>query len=88
MFGTTNIEGRTMWSKTAAVAGCLGAVLAASTAGCRRSQCHCSTAMREVLEELVPMFERASGHKVTVSFQSGAVLAGEGQGRARRPIWS
>ena len=33
-----------------------------------------STAMREVLEELVPMFERASGHKVTLSFQSGAVL--------------
>jgi molybdate transport system substrate-binding protein len=33
-----------------------------------------STAMREVLEALVPMFERASGHKVTVSFHSGAVL--------------
>src|SRR5262245_15170501 len=33
-----------------------------------------STAMREVLDELVPMFERASGHKVAVSFLSGAVL--------------
>ena len=33
-----------------------------------------STAMREVLEELAPMFERASGHKVTVTFMSGAVL--------------
>jgi molybdate transport system substrate-binding protein len=33
-----------------------------------------STAMREVLEELVPMFERSSGHKVTVNFMSGSVL--------------
>src|SRR5262245_19324898 len=33
-----------------------------------------STAMREVLEELVPMFERTGGHRVIVSFQSGAVL--------------
>ncbi len=33
-----------------------------------------STAMREVLEELLPMFERTSGHKVVVSFQSGSVL--------------
>ena len=36
-----------------------------------------STAMREVLDELVPMFERASGHKVTVTFLSGAVLPGK-----------
>jgi molybdate transport system substrate-binding protein len=33
-----------------------------------------STAMREVLEELGPMFESASGNKVTVVFYSGAVL--------------
>jgi molybdate transport system substrate-binding protein len=33
-----------------------------------------STAMREVMDELVPMFERASGHKVAISFLSGAVL--------------
>jgi molybdate transport system substrate-binding protein len=33
-----------------------------------------STAMREVLDELAPMFERASGHKVAVIFLSGAVL--------------
>jgi molybdate transport system substrate-binding protein len=30
-----------------------------------------STAMREVLEELIPAFERTSGHKVTITFQSG-----------------
>jgi molybdate transport system substrate-binding protein len=63
-----------MWSKTAAVAGCLGVTLAASTLNAAEVNVIASTAMREVLEELVPMFERASGHKVAVSFQSGAVL--------------
>ena len=63
-----------MWSKTAAVAGCLGVMLAASTVNAAEVNVIASTAMREVLEELVPMFERASGHKVAVSFQSGAVL--------------
>ena len=63
-----------MWSKTAAVAGCLGVVLAASTLNAAEVNVIASTAMREVLEEFVPMFERASGHKVAVSFQSGAVL--------------
>src|SRR5215510_3247460 len=63
-----------MWSKTAAVAGCLGAVLAASAVGAAEINVIASTAMREVLEELVPMFERASGHKVVLNFQSGALL--------------
>ena len=63
-----------MWSKTAAVASCLGVTLAASTLNAAEVNVIASTAMREVLEELVPMFERASGHKVAVSFQSGAVL--------------
>ena len=30
-----------------------------------------STAMREALEDLVPMFEKVSGHKVTIVFKSG-----------------
>jgi molybdate transport system substrate-binding protein len=64
-----------MWSKAAAMAGCLAAaMLATSTAQAADINVMASTAMREVLEELVPMFERASGHKVTLSFQSGAVL--------------
>ena len=63
-----------MWSKTTALAGCLSAVLAASAVNAAEINVIASTAMREVLEALVPMFERASGHKVTVSFQSGAVL--------------
>jgi molybdate transport system substrate-binding protein len=63
-----------MWSKAAAVAGCLGAVLTASAVGATEVNVIASTAMREVLEELVPMFERASGHKVVLNFQSGALL--------------
>ena len=33
-----------------------------------------STAMREALDELIPMFERTTGHKVIINFQSGADL--------------
>jgi molybdate transport system substrate-binding protein len=64
-----------MWSKAAAVAGWLSAAaLMASTAQAVEINVIASTAMREVLEELVPMFERGSGHKVVLSFQSGSVL--------------
>jgi molybdate transport system substrate-binding protein len=64
-----------MGSKTAAMAACLAALLAQGGA-VRAAEVSviASTAMREVLEELVPMFERASGHKVTLSFLSGGVL--------------
>ena len=60
------------WSKAAAVVGCL--MLAATSVNAAEITVIASTAMREVLAELVPMFERASGHKVAVSFLSGAVL--------------
>ena len=64
-----------MGSKTAAMAACLAALLAqGGAARAADVSVIASTAMREVLEELVPMFERASGHKVTLSFLSGAVL--------------
>ena len=67
-----------MGSKTAAMAACLAALLVQG--GATRAadvSVIASTAMREVLDELVPMFERASGHKVTVTFLSGAVLPGK-----------
>src|SRR5262249_55837531 len=63
-----------MWLKTAAVAACLGTALMGHTVNAAEITVIASTAMREVLDELVPMFERASGHKVAVSFLSGAVL--------------
>ena len=59
-----------MWSKAVAMACGLGAMLAGSANAADISVLS-STAMREVLEELVPAFEQASGHKVTVVFQSG-----------------
>jgi len=35
-----------------------------------------STAMREALEAVVPLFEQANGHTVALRFESGAVLPG------------
>jgi molybdate transport system substrate-binding protein len=55
----------------AVVAALIGAALTATTANAAEIALLSSTAMREVLEELVPAFERASGHKVTITFQSG-----------------
>src|SRR6476619_159926 len=67
-----------MWSKIVAVAACLAALIAQGSAvHAADVDVIASTAMREVLDELVPMFERASGHKVTVTFLSGAVLPGK-----------
>src|SRR4030081_1652916 len=64
-----------MGSKIAAFAVCLTVLLAGGSAvHAADVSVIASTAMREVLAELVPMFERASGHKVTLSFLSGAVL--------------
>src|SRR5712671_149297 len=62
------------WSNTAAVAGCLGALLMGNAVNAAEITVIASTAMREVLAELVPMFERSSGHRVAVGFLSGAVL--------------
>jgi molybdate transport system substrate-binding protein len=63
-----------MWSKAVAVAGCLSTLLVGGTVNAAEVAVIASTAMREVMDELVPMFERASGHKVAISFLSGAVL--------------
>jgi molybdate transport system substrate-binding protein len=63
-----------MWSKSLATAACLVAVLASGAASAAEVTVIASTAMREVMDELVPMFERASGHKVASSFLSGGVL--------------
>jgi molybdate transport system substrate-binding protein len=66
-----------LWSKIAAisVAGILSVM--ATIASTAEINVISQTAMREVLEELVPMFERSSGHKVTVAFHSGAALPGK-----------
>jgi molybdate transport system substrate-binding protein len=61
-----------MWARTAALAG--GLMLAATSANAAEINVVASTAMREILEALVPQFERESGSRVTVTFLSGAVL--------------
>jgi molybdate transport system substrate-binding protein len=63
----------TRCSKIAAVAaaGCVCAMVARTPANATEIIVTSSTAMREVVEELAAMFERASGNKVTMTFQSG-----------------
>lgn len=71
------------WTRLTAAAACVGVMTCAAAANAAEIVVLGSTAMREVLEELVPMFERASSHKVKVSFQSGAVLPGTIRGGAQ-----
>jgi molybdate transport system substrate-binding protein len=64
----------TIWSKVAIVsmAGVLSTM--ATVASAAEIKVISQTAMREILEELVPMFEKSSGDKITVTFHSGAAL--------------
>jgi molybdate transport system substrate-binding protein len=60
------------WSKVAAwaAAGCLGALIAGGAATAAEiSVVSTAGPMPEVLGALMPIFERASGHKVTLKFQ-------------------
>jgi molybdate transport system substrate-binding protein len=61
-----------MWSRIAAVCGCF--MLAAPAVNAAEVTVIASTAMREVMDDLVPLFERASGNKVVISFLSGSLL--------------
>jgi molybdate transport system substrate-binding protein len=61
-----------MWARIAALAACI--ILGADFVNAAEVNVVASTAMREVLEALVPQFERDSGHKVSVTFLSGALL--------------
>jgi molybdate transport system substrate-binding protein len=68
----------TWWKIAMGSLGIVGAAMSvATTATAAEIKVIASTAMREVLEEIGPMFERASGNKVTVVFYSGAVLPGK-----------
>ena len=65
------------WSKFAAVtmAGCLSALVAGGAANAAEITVVASGGpMPDVMGTVLPMFERASGNKVAVSFLSGAVL--------------
>jgi molybdate transport system substrate-binding protein len=59
------------WRIMLAAAGTMGALMLATPASAAEIVLLSSTAMRESLEELVPAFEKASGHKVKIIFKSG-----------------
>ena len=52
----------------------LASVTMIATAGAAEIQLLGSTAMREALDELVPLFEKESGHKVTMNLYPAATL--------------
>lgn len=61
-----------MFAKTIlAAVGAMGALMLTTPANAAEIVLLSSTAMRESLEDLVPMFEKVSGHKVTIVFKSG-----------------
>lgn len=70
------------WRTMLALAASFGALMMSTPANAAEVVLLSSTAMREALEDLIPMFEKASGHKVTITFRSGvdvsaALRAGE-----------
>jgi len=68
------------WAKLAAAGG-IG-LLSMNAAHAADITVISSTAMRELLDELIPAFERASGHKVTIDFQSGVNVSAKLRGGA------
>jgi molybdate transport system substrate-binding protein len=63
------------WIIGAALAAGIGSALTATAANAAEILLLSSSAVREVLDELIPAFERASGHKVAITFQSGVNVA-------------
>jgi molybdate transport system substrate-binding protein len=58
------------------VAGCLGAALMATAGQAAEITVLSSTAMREPLKAMVPLFEQASSDRVVLRFESSGVLPG------------
>jgi molybdate transport system substrate-binding protein len=67
------------WSKivTAATAGCLGVFVAATVVSAAEIKVLSTGSVQELLAALAPAFERATGHKLVVSIESGAVITGK-----------
>jgi ABC-type molybdate transport system substrate-binding protein len=61
----------------AVAASLLGAAATATAAGAAEITLLASTAMTELLEATIPVFERDSGHKVKATFLSGSMLPGK-----------
>ena len=67
------------------VLGTLSAVMKATAVHAAEITLLGSTAMREALDELVPLFEKATGHKVTMTLFPAATLVIRVR-KTRRPI--
>ena len=63
-----------------AAAGTMGALMMTTPVDAAEIVVLSSTAMREPLEDLVPAFEKTSGHKVTIIFKSGVDVSGAMRG--------
>src|SRR4051812_14920815 len=59
---------------TAILIGALSAAMIGTAVPAAEINVVSSTAIREALDELVPMFEKASGHKVAIAFHPAASL--------------
>ena len=59
------------WTTMVAAAASMGALVLTTPVSAAEISLLSSTAMRESLEDLVPAFEKATGHKVTIIFKSG-----------------
>ena len=58
-----------------AAAGLIGMSLCATTAQCAEFVVFSTISAKEALIELVPEFERASGHKVNITYAGGSDLS-------------
>lgn len=76
----------TVWRTIATAVAGIGAMMSVAAANAAEITLLSSTAMREALEDLVPMFERASGHKVTITFKSGVDVSAALRAGARADI--
>ena len=58
----------------ATVAGALSAAMISTVVKAAEINFVSSTAMREALDDLIPMFEKTSGHRVAIAFHPAASL--------------
>ena len=63
------------WKTILATVGTMGALMLATPANAAEIVLLSSTAMRESLEDLVPMFEKAGGHKPMILLVVRSTLA-------------
>src|SRR5215467_213230 len=61
-------------ARTLAAVGCLAAMMGGSPVSAAEIVVYSTIASEEALHDIVPMFEKASGHKVNITFGAGPDL--------------